>query len=153
MNHQDEPSGWNAVVRPALSFADVQRVDATTLLLSGTLMDEMTQLKERDTSLQKKVHEMEDEGRKLRVSGEKRLGEAEAQRSREMELHEKRIVKLMNVIEALTTAGEHSLSCLTRSDRTCAHMQLVLFAIRHSLHPYMDGPFLTRRWQVWCMFD
>ena len=35
----------------------------------------------------------------LRGGSEKRLGEVEAQRSREMEVHERRIVKLMSVIE------------------------------------------------------
>ena len=44
--------------------------------------------------------------RSSRAQSEKRLAEVETQRKREMEVHERRIVKLMSVIEALTTAGD-----------------------------------------------
>ena len=67
---------------------------------------EMQQLRERDGQLTRKLREAEDEVKALRGGSEKRLGEVEAQRSREMEVHERRIVKLMSVIEALTSAGD-----------------------------------------------
>ena len=67
---------------------------------------EMQQLRERDVAMGKKLREAEDEVKVLRGAGEKRLLEVEGQRSREMETHERRIVKLMSVIEALTSAGD-----------------------------------------------
>ena len=66
---------------------------------------EMTQLREREATLSRKIREAEDEIKALRGGGEKRLADVEAARSREVEIHERRIVKLMSVIEALTTAG------------------------------------------------
>ena len=67
---------------------------------------EVSTLRERDGYHRKKLHEAEEEARAIRAAGERRLSEAEAQRGREVELHEKRIVKLMNVLEALTVAGD-----------------------------------------------
>ena len=94
---------------------------------------EVSTLRERDGYHRKKLHEVrpnpnpnpdpnpnpkpspnpnpnpnqaEEEARAIRAAGERRLSEAEAQRGREVELHEKRIVKLMNVLEALTVAGD-----------------------------------------------
>jgi hypothetical protein len=66
---------------------------------------EMQQLREREATLGKKLRELEEELKTSKGQGEKRLGEVEAQRAREMEVHERRIVKLMSVIEALTAAG------------------------------------------------
>ena len=67
---------------------------------------EMQQLREHDAAVAKQLREAEDELKALRGGAEKRLAEVESQRSREMEVHERRIVKLMSVIEALTTAGD-----------------------------------------------
>jgi hypothetical protein len=67
---------------------------------------ELQQVREREASQAKRVRELEDEIRGLRGTGEKKVGEVEAQRAREMETHERRIVKLMAVLEALTSAGD-----------------------------------------------
>ena len=66
----------------------------------------MAQLRERDAGLSKRLREAEDELKALKQNNEKRVGEVEAQRGREAEIHERRIIKLMSVIEALTTAGD-----------------------------------------------
>ena len=67
---------------------------------------ELSTLRERDAYNRKKLQEAEDEQRNARGAAERRLAEVEGQRSKEIELHEKRIVKLMNVLEALTVAGD-----------------------------------------------
>jgi hypothetical protein len=67
---------------------------------------ELQQVREREASQAKRLRELEDEIRGLRGTGEKKVGEVEAQRAREMETHERRIVKLMAVLEALTSAGD-----------------------------------------------
>ena len=67
---------------------------------------ELQQVREREASQAKRLRELEDEIRGLRGTGEKKVGDVEAQRAREMETHERRIVKLMAVLEALTSAGD-----------------------------------------------
>ena len=73
------------------------------------LQIESEQLREREQYHKSRLGELEEECGRLRQAADKRVGEVEAQRSKEVELHEKRIVKLMNVIEALTVPGDSKL--------------------------------------------
>ena len=71
--------------------------------------DRIGELREREQYDKSRLGELEEECGRLRQAADKRVGEVEAQRSKEVELHEKRIVKLMNVIEALTVPGDSKL--------------------------------------------
>ena len=90
---------------------------------------ELQQVREREASQAKRLRELEDEIRGLRGTGEKKVGEVEAQRAREMETHERRIVKLMAVLEALTSAGDERTDLAALAEKM-NHLREVCVCVR-----------------------